>query len=71
VTEQSIEGDGGDEQARRIASLGLCASCVHRRDVTSGRGSVFVMCALSKTDPQFAKYPRLPVVACPGFRTKD
>jgi len=47
--------------------LGLCADCVHARRITSDRGSVFLLCELSKTDPRFEKYPRLPVVSCSGY----
>ena len=43
---------------------GLCASCSHLRLVTNDRGSVFVRCAYAAQDPSFAKYPRLPVIAC-------
>jgi hypothetical protein len=49
-------------------SAGLCSRCVHARLVVSGRGSRFVLCGLSRTDPRFPRYPRLPVVACAGFR---
>ena len=49
------------------AERGLCATCVHARRVTSARGSTFVLCALSATDPRFPKYPRLPVVRCAGY----
>lgn len=49
------------------ATAGLCARCVHSRLILSGRGSRFVLCELSKTDPAFPRYPRLPVVACAGF----
>jgi hypothetical protein len=33
----------------------------------SARGSTFWLCALSASDPRFPKYPRLPVLRCPGF----
>jgi len=46
---------------------GLCASCVHARIVESSKGSSFVLCRLSYTDPAFNRYPRLPVVACHGY----
>jgi len=46
--------------------VGLCASCVNARVVRTPR-SVFWRCALSETDPRFAKYPRLPVLACDGY----
>ena len=53
------------EEAER--AVGLCVVCRWGARVESGRGSVFWMCERSKTDPRFAKYPRLPVVACVGF----
>jgi pimeloyl-ACP methyl ester carboxylesterase len=46
---------------------GLCASCKHLRSVASARGSTFVLCELSRTDPRFAKYPRLPIDQCAGY----
>jgi hypothetical protein len=49
----------------RIA--GLCASCQNVRRITSDRGSRFYLCELSKTDPRFPKYPRLPVLSCSGY----
>jgi len=48
-------------------AVGLCVACAWGRRVESGRGSVFWMCERSKVDARFAKYPRLPVVACVGF----
>lgn len=29
---------------------------------------MFWMCRLSATDPSFARYPRLPVLQCRGYR---
>jgi hypothetical protein len=46
---------------------GLCADCAHARSVESSRGSVFLLCELSRSDARFAKYPRLPVLFCPGY----
>jgi hypothetical protein len=46
---------------------GLCSDCVHARRVESARGSVFLLCELSANDPSFPKYPRLPVLSCPGY----
>jgi hypothetical protein len=45
---------------------GLCDRCVHRRNVVTAT-SRFVLCARALSDPAFAKYPRLPVIRCPGF----
>jgi hypothetical protein len=50
---------------------GLCAACVHARVVTSARGASFVLCGLSRTDERFAKYPRLPVLACAGYQAAE
>lgn len=49
------------------AAIGLCESCRHARRIESSRGTVFYLCLRSATDPSFAKYPRLPVVACTGY----
>jgi len=47
---------------------GLCGTCVHAQRMHSDRGSEFWRCALAQTDPRFSKYPRLPVLACPGYQ---
>jgi len=47
--------------------VGLCEDCRHGRRVASARGSVFWLCARSADDPAFPKYPRLPVLRCPGY----
>jgi hypothetical protein len=41
------------------------------RRVTSDRGSVFYLCQLSKDDPSFPKYPKLPVLKCRGYENND
>jgi hypothetical protein len=48
--------------------LGLCAECSHAQKIESSKGSEFLFCGLSKTDPQFPKYPRLPVLSCAGYQ---
>ena len=46
---------------------GLCSTCAHARRIDAAR-STFWMCSLSQREPaRFPRYPRLPVVACPGF----
>jgi hypothetical protein len=47
--------------------VGLCALCHHVRVVESRSGSRFYLCTLAAVDPSFARYPRLPVLACRGF----
>jgi hypothetical protein len=50
---------------------GLCADCVHSRRIESDRGSIFFLCRLALVDPQFQKYPRLPVLSCPGYQKAE
>jgi hypothetical protein len=52
------------------AHLGLCADCLHARLIESNKGSQFLLCQLSQSDPSFPKYPRLPILACPGYSQK-
>jgi hypothetical protein len=52
-------------------TIGLCATCVNVRRIISDRGSAFYLCELSKTDPSFPKYPRLPVLTCTGYERPD
>jgi len=50
---------------------GLCADCIHAKLVKSDRASVFLQCQLAFTDSRFAKYPRLPVRTCSGYKKRD
>jgi len=56
------------ETERINERLGLCADCVHAQQITSSKGSTFLLCGLSKTDARFLKYPRLPVLSCSGYQ---
>ena len=53
---------------KSIAKLGLCADCVHAKKIASSKRSEFLLCELSKSDPRFPKYPRLPVLFCSGYQ---
>ena len=53
---------------RESAHAGLCSDCIYARRLESARGSAFVLCNLSLTDPRFPKYPRLPVLSCDGYK---
>jgi hypothetical protein len=48
-------------------NAGLCTTCIHSRKITSAKDSLFFLCQLGFSDPQFPKYPRLPVFTCAGF----
>jgi len=52
-------------------NAGLCTRCLHSRRIESARGSVFMLCQLSATDPRFPKYPRLPVFSCAGYQPAE
>jgi hypothetical protein len=47
--------------------VGLCMDCKHMRPIRSDRGSTFFLCERSATQPDFPKYPRLPVLQCSGY----
>jgi hypothetical protein len=47
-------------------SIGLCSNCQHCRIVQSER-STFYLCRLSFTNPEYRKYPPLPVLQCQGY----
>jgi hypothetical protein len=50
---------------------GLCDSCRHQQLVPNTRGSVFSLCRRSRTEPErFPRYPRLPVLRCPGYEPR-
>jgi hypothetical protein len=49
--------------------IGLCATCRLARVIGNRRGSLFYLCQLSESDPRFPKYPRLPVLRCPGYQS--
>ena len=53
-----------------MAPAGLCATCVHQKELHNDRGSVFSMCLRGLTDPAYPKYPRLPVLRCPGYEER-
>ncbi|HXS46037.1 MAG TPA: hypothetical protein VN756_01090 [Solirubrobacterales bacterium] len=49
---------------------GLCDSCVHQQLVPNTRGSVFSLCLRSREDPAYPRYPRVPVLSCPGHERR-
>jgi hypothetical protein len=50
--------------------VGLCAACRHGRGQRTARGSEFWRCLRAEDDDRWARYPRLPVLACPGFEPR-
>lgn len=49
----------------------LCETCASMREVITPKGSRFLLCQLSRTDPAFPKYPPQPVVRCDGYQPRD
>ena len=47
---------------------GLCESCDNARVLEAASGARFYLCRLSALNVEYAKYPRLPVVHCAGYR---
>jgi hypothetical protein len=56
-----------DQGASIDEAAGLCATCAHVETIRSDRSSIYYRCLLSDRDPRFVKYPRLPVLVCPGY----
>jgi hypothetical protein len=52
------------------SSHGLCDSCEHQKLIHNTRGSVFSLCLRSRTDERFPRYPRVPVLSCPGYEPR-
>jgi hypothetical protein len=48
-------------------NFGLCADCRRAQRIESSKGSMFLLCTLSKNDLRFPRYPRLPVLSCSGY----
>jgi len=59
--------DSGRNNPLSEPHVGLCATCAHVHVMRSDRGGTFFQCALSFTNPEYPKYPRLPVLACAGY----
>jgi hypothetical protein len=49
--------------------FGLCDTCVHQQIVRNTRGSVFSLCRRSRDEPEFPRYPRVPVLTCRGHES--
>jgi len=56
-----------EQEKKTPGALGRCADCRFMRKMISDRGSTFHLCQRSATDPNFPKYPRLPVLKCLGY----
>lgn len=69
-----MSGDPRDHVAgvSGTPNAGLCTLCVHQQIVRNTRGSVFSLCRRSRTEPErYPRYPRLPVLGCPGYQPRE
>jgi hypothetical protein len=57
--------------SEKLPPVGLCEDCRFAATVKNERGSVFFLCELSRSNTRFARYPRLPVLVCPGFGARE
>jgi len=65
--ERERPGRGASGDLRSVSSRdGLCPACRHVQVVTSERGSRFLRCQLSQTDPSLPRYPPQPRMVCTG-----
>jgi len=64
--------DVGNEETKEIQTsrAGLCENCRFLRKIESDRGSIFYLCERSAIDATFPKYPRLPMLQCPGYERR-
>jgi hypothetical protein len=62
--------NGRGDQDTDETRIGLCFDCAFGREIESERGSIFYLCELAASDPSYAKYPRLPVLGCAGYKRK-
>ena len=53
-----------------VAAFGLCHTCAHQRVIGNTRGSTFSMCTLGQKDPDWPKYPRMPVLRCTRYERR-
>jgi hypothetical protein len=49
----------------------LCETCAFMREIITPKGSRFLLCQLSKSDPAYPKYPPQPIVRCGGYQKKE
>ncbi|MEY2441964.1 MAG: hypothetical protein QOJ46_1390 [bacterium] len=52
-------------------SAGLCDRCRHQKVIRNTRGSSFSLCRRARDDDRYPKYPRLPVLRCPGYEERE
>ena len=49
----------------------LCETCAWMREIVTPKGSRFLLCQLSQTNPAYPKYPPQPVVQCDDYQQNE
>jgi hypothetical protein len=57
----------GGEPADFREVAGLCGRCTHALIRPTNKGTTYLRCDRAGSDPRFPRYPRLPMISCPGF----
>jgi propionyl-CoA synthetase len=65
------ESDAEGAWARLGAEPGLCLTCRHAKLNQTRRGTAYLRCGRSAWDERLVRYPRLPVLDCIGFETRQ
>ena len=55
------------EMLAMLPRIGLCTACRWADIVQSAKGSRFLRCGRSDWDPEYHRYPSIPVRNCAGF----
>ena len=58
---------GEPEIEDTAGQVGLCASCRNARIIPGAKGATYYLCELSAENETYPRYPRLPVLSCPGY----
>jgi propionyl-CoA synthetase len=67
-----VADQSADSAWRKLGvAPGLCETCVHAKLNETHRGTAYVRCTRAAWDARLPRYPRLPVLACPGFEARD
>lgn len=53
------------------AKPGLCRACQHAKLNETRRGTAYLRCTRAMWDPEFSRYPNLPVTSCAGFEQRS
>lgn len=65
-----MSSEAASPTPRASPPVGLCDTCAFQRKVPNTRGSTFSLCNRSREDPAYPRYPRLPVIDCPGYERR-